>query len=464
MKRQTKTLLILAIVLVLIAGGYFLLRAMNAKEEQSQETEENILLAAQSLTALDVTREDETLRFVKEGDVWSYAPDASFPLDAEAFAEVTAALEKVVSKRVVEETPDDLSRYGLDTPTAVLKTTSQDGGTATLKLGAANDDAWGYYVMVGDDPAVYLVSKTDCKALDFKLYDVLKQDVPPTIISTSINLMRIRNGENTTSLYYNEDSSDKVYSFSFTWFLDEALSRAADATKAGLIADEVCALDFESCVNYSASGEALAPYGLAEPAGEALIRYEASTTDGGLEKKEFTLYWGDRFEQEGQEYVYCRMSDSNMVFTELVSDLNQLLESSEQDCLPTEICAVRIATIDEVEITVDGTKTKGSAKRDEEDNTTYYINGEEADKQAFVAMYTLLTNLHQESTAKEPAAGEQVILQIRFLRNTQTFQDLTLKVFTYDENFYRVEFNGRGDQLINRRQIDKFITALNGLL
>ena len=82
MTKQTKTLTVLAAVLVVCGGAYAALRVWNDRQAQMDDTVYVTQLS--DLTGLSLTNGQGELSFTKAEDAWQYDGDASFPAGQEA--------------------------------------------------------------------------------------------------------------------------------------------------------------------------------------------------------------------------------------------------------------------------------------------------------------------------------------------------------------------------------------------
>jgi hypothetical protein len=87
---------------------------------------------------------------------------------AENFKNVTAS-------RLVEETAQDLSQYGLDQPSNIITVTDLDQNTISFEIGNQNEIAGGYYIKMETDDTVYLVNSFPA-AFSYSLEDLLKTE------------------------------------------------------------------------------------------------------------------------------------------------------------------------------------------------------------------------------------------------------------------------------------------------
>ena len=99
-------------------------------------------------------------------------------VDNIAYTFASLSAERVIE----EETPEDLSIYGLDNPQAVGKATLKDGSEKILYLGNETPKGNTYYLMVEGDPRVYEVWMNHGQHLLYTLADVRDKSLTRLIL------------------------------------------------------------------------------------------------------------------------------------------------------------------------------------------------------------------------------------------------------------------------------------------
>ena len=160
MKKQKKQLIALCILLLICIVAWVGLTKWNKSQEQKKQEEEE----ASKVTVTDVNTEDvnafsyqynnETLSFVKEDDTWYYEADKSISLDQDTMETLIATTAQLTAEQEVKDY-EDLSEYGLETPSNTITLTTGDG-TTTLLIGNKNDMLSQYYVKTDQSDSIYL--------------------------------------------------------------------------------------------------------------------------------------------------------------------------------------------------------------------------------------------------------------------------------------------------------------------
>lgn len=164
MKKQKKQLIALCILLLICIVAWVGLTKWNKSQEQKKQEEEE----ASKVMVTDITTEDinafsyqynnETLSFVKEDDTWYYEADKSVSLDQNTMETLVATAAQLTAEQKIKDY-EDLSEYGLETPSNTITLTTGDG-TTTLLIGNKNDMLSQYYVKTDQSDSIYLAAST----------------------------------------------------------------------------------------------------------------------------------------------------------------------------------------------------------------------------------------------------------------------------------------------------------------
>ncbi len=96
----------------------------------------------------------------KGNTVYSYdaSPDpGKFEYDTSKFRSMLYTISSISAVKVVEEDAKDISIYGLDEPTATIKTYYSDGSEVDIIIGSMAPVDENYYCMTSDSKAVYTI-------------------------------------------------------------------------------------------------------------------------------------------------------------------------------------------------------------------------------------------------------------------------------------------------------------------
>ena len=296
MKRHTRLL-----VLLLLAA---LLTGCGSKAQQPKEADAAVqtALPPEGITALTLSDDTQVLRFRRDGDIWYWQDDETFPLDQAA---MPALLEAAAAMTAAPSVPagDDLSAYGLDDTKTSLSVTA-DGETLTFTRGdqAASGD---WYLCCTEDGTVRTVSDDAVKVfqlLDGSIYDMAVLPTLPAITMDTLYTAAITGAGGVQINLRVVDGVRKVG------------SRDVTAETAALM-DELSQLAVTACVDYDPAEGAAAVCGLDAP--EAVLTLTYANAVGTEETLTVTVGLpigdGGRYVTLGGDATIYRMEETSLV-------------------------------------------------------------------------------------------------------------------------------------------------------
>lgn len=115
--------------------------------------------------------ETTVLEIPKENEFRLMAP-AVFPVDKEAAQSFLGAVAEVSPDKVVEEKPSSVEEFGLQKPATVIRVTTRDGKTRTVKLGDEAPVGGGVFAAAEGDSKVFLLASWTKGNIDKKAADL----------------------------------------------------------------------------------------------------------------------------------------------------------------------------------------------------------------------------------------------------------------------------------------------------
>ena len=282
-RKKKKTIILLVMILLLIVANGAA-SAWNDKSEKKKEKEAEAskiyLTDAGDITAYSYSDGNQNMSFTKADDTWEYDEDNEIPVNQDTVQSTADAIRQMEAVRELEN-PDQLSDYGLDKPSYTIQFQDNDGVTTEILIG--NGAGENYYATVGDSGKVYTISSDFQNYLQFDLTNLVQYDTVPSIGSGNLKSVTIT-----------ENGTDTVYE---------------DDDQVGELAGGFGTLSLTDCVNYHASTEDLAEYGLDE--GQR-ITAKAIYTDSSDKEQTFTVYLGKT--DDAGENRYIMVDGSDMVY------------------------------------------------------------------------------------------------------------------------------------------------------
>ncbi len=489
--KKAKNLIILASVLVILLAVYLVYSAINADggEESGESTTAYPLetIDPSKLVGVDIEitkdsthkQEESESEESTQGDggdgektttslsfalnenatAWLWSEDGEVPLDNSAFANMVSTLSGFSSPYKLENvTNDSLSEYGLTEPYLRVTFTFSDGSRREVKIGAFNPFNEMYYFCDLVSPStVYMVDESVVSAFDIDVYDLLKYDETPTISSTKITKVTfITDGVTRVYTYYPSGKSED-YTDKYLWYLsiDGSKEAAVDASVAESLTKLAGGITFEDCATLNYKKDNTLGFGGGD---RVIIDYKKvdkvtdSTTSVETEvtvDATYTLYLG-KSSEDGDIYAHTDSSVLGYVLGESAT-WSKLRAGSLAGILPDELWLPDYERISSMTfVTESGTKKVIVNNKNGE--ITYSLDGGEIDGEAFIALQKLLEQTTQTSNTAylegDPENEKKAIfsMAVQFTDG----KSLTMTAEGYTENYVRVSFGDRNDQLITK--------------
>lgn len=173
MRKQVRQLIGLALVCVILVGGYLLLRSYNDKEAALPDEEEGTMLrgyAEEEIIGISYNYENTNFSFAKGEDAWYSVSDPDLSLKQYPFSIMTSYLAKLRVKESLGEVTD-LSMYGLSEP-AMKVHFETEKESCTVLIGDENRIAGGWYISIEGEEGVYLAPDQFATVFYYNLEDL----------------------------------------------------------------------------------------------------------------------------------------------------------------------------------------------------------------------------------------------------------------------------------------------------
>lgn len=443
--KRSKTLIVLVIVLAALIAGIFIVKAAEKHIDEINKVDEIILSEPEAeLNSFTVNRGDASLTLVKVDDVWYDSEDPAFPVDAEAVSGFLDNFAEVHASFVIEDI-DSYSPYGLDKPECTIVFNSENGDT-TLKLGGFSTMDSKRYVSV-DDGRAFLIDEDLMDCVTTNRDDFIHRDKIPEL--NYVNEIRFSAADRDFTVRHDEEGS-YCYSDAYNYYLvsGESMLPLSDSAVETLFWN-VSSVGLTDYVSYTASTENLSEYRLDKPDVSVTV---CGTVDGDgdvSEEAEYTVNFGCIVNKgagengEDTEDVYCRLGDSEMIYS-VSSSLYDAIAGAEYNTLrPAELFAVDWENVKSLVFKLENTSYTAvpgpsTAEDAEEDETAWFINDEEVAFEAVISAINALSVSEYESSA---ASGLQE-LYLSVILNTKPATALTVNIYRHDGDTCAVSFNG----------------------
>ena len=487
MKNKTVKMVLAVVVLGVCCGAYAGVKTYVAHQEQKESEEDSeesttvFTASTDNIKSLDFMVDDTETTFEKDDDSWVKKDETDFPVNQTTLDSAASAIASVDSDRVLEDV-DDLSEYGLDSPSntikIVTKSDEEDGDdiTTTLYVGDENSSTSQYYVRKDDDEkTVYLVDSSCVEPFTKTLYDYAQMEDFPAISSTDTITKISVDGDSSYELKKDADTS--VWSVSANGEEDKA-----DSATVSSLVSSFGSMAYNSMADYKCEDKS--KYGLDKPYSTITVDYqeEAETSDDNAETsdsetpdsaettemvdKQLTILVGNEADDSNR---YVMVNDSNEVYTMSEETLSALTDKTEEDFWDMTVSYVSVNSLASLKVNYQGTDYKVNASRetstDEDGNdtetVTYKLDGADLDETTFTTFYNKLINMAAQKrlTEKYDPDGDAEL--------TVTFTEedgdtLEVSYYSYDTNYYAAVVDNKV-YLVNKMNVKELFTAFESV-
>lgn len=330
MKKQTRTLVVLAALVVVCLGGYFALKGWNQAQEEAEHT---YLAQIADVNHITFDKDGLELAFTWDGtDTWTYDGDGAFPVDGDDLDAIVQLFESLEAQKVIDE-PEELSSYGLDEPQRTV-TAESESGSVTILLGDTVD-SYTYAMVEGEEGRVYTIPSDLFDQTDCTLLQLGEPEQLPSLKEENVEAVTLTKGEQTVSLTKtartetietgeNDEEGNPVTEevTEYTWYLD-GTELPQDSQAVDDLLSALAQLSFTECLAYQSAQEELEAMGLA---GTDTLTLNVTYGDGQTLKLLCGILTG-----EESESVYAMEEGSDMVHALSNSTADNLASLLEAD-------------------------------------------------------------------------------------------------------------------------------------
>lgn len=496
MKKSTK--LVSAVVVLAVLGGVYVgLNTYVSKEEKTKSSSEEesktevFSVKTDDIKSLEFIVDKKEVTFEKKDDSWVKKDETAFPVNQTTLDSAASAIKKVEADRVLEDV-EDLTEYGLDSPSNTVTVDTADG-TTKLNIGDENTSTNQYYISKDDDDStVYVVAADTVSPFMNSLYDYAQGEDFPTIDSSTVKKVQV--SEDKDSYVLEENSDGATWDVSGDGSSDK---ESADTTAAGNVTSGLGSFAFDQFVNYNA--EDLSEYGLDKPYATITVDYQeevkndstdstesgendstasesnsessdTTDTDSSSEDadsktttvdKQLVIYVGDEA-GDGSRYVTV---DNKQIYTMSTDTLSAVIDKTPSDLWSLIVNYLSVKNLDQLQVTYGGATNTVNVSREtskdddgnDKETTTYQLDGKEIESTTFTTFYNKLINMAGQkrlTDAYTPATDPEMTAVFTDSDKNQT----TVTFYTYDTNYYAAVV---GDKvfLVNKMTVKEMFNA-----
>ena len=512
MKNKTVKMVLAVVVLGVCCGAYACVKTYVAHQEQKESEEDSeesttvFTASTDNIKSLDFMVDDTKTTFEKDDDSWVKKDETDFPVNQTTLDSAASAIASVDSDRVLEDV-DDLSEYGLDSPSntikIVTKSDEEDGDdiTTTLYVGDENSSTSQYYVRKDDDEkTVYLIDSSCVEPFTKSLNDYAQMDDFPAISNTDTITKISVDGDNSYELSKDEDTS--------TWSVkgSEDEEKADSATVSSLVSS-FGSMAYSSLADYKCDDKS--KYGLDKPYATITVDYQEEVADDDTQDnttapseaadedassaeensddakqdtesddedsseeetkmadKQLTILVGNKTDDSNR---YVMVNDSNEVYTMSTDSLSALTDKSEEDFWDMTVSYVSLNSLGSLKVNYQGSDYKVNVSREtstdddgnDTETVTYKLNGSDLDETTFTTFYNKLINMTAQKrlTDKYEPDGDAELTAIFTEEDGDTQK---VAYYSYDTNYYAAVVDNKV-YLVNKMNVKELFTAFESV-
>ena len=504
MKKSTK-LVSAVVVLAVLGGTYVGLNTYVSKEEKTESSSEEesktevFSVKTDDIKSLEFIVDKKETTFEKKDDSWVKKDETAFPVNQTTLDSAASAIEKVEADRVLKKV-DDLTEYGLDSPSNTVTVDTSDG-TTKFNIGDENTSTNQYYISKDDDDStVYVVAADTVTPFMKSLYDYAQGEDFPTIDSSTVKKVQV--SEDKDSYVLEENSDGAIWDVSSDGSSDK---ETADTTAAGNVTSGLGNFAYDQFVNYNA--EDLSQYGLDKPYATITVDYQEEVEDTSLDSsesdstasesdsedtegdeadstdasddssssedtktttvdKQLVIYVGDEA-GDGSRYVTV---DNKQIYTMSTDTLSAVIDKTPSDLWSLIVNYLSVKNLDQLQVTYGGATNTVNVSREtskdddgnDKETTTYQLDGKEIESTTFTTFYNKLINMAGQkrlTDAYTPATDPEMTAVFTDSDKNQT----TVTFYTYDTNYYAAVV-GNKVFLVNKMTVKEMFNAYETLI
>ena len=501
MKKSTK-LVSAVVVLAVLGGTYVGLNTYVSKEEKTESSSEEesktevFSVKTDDIKSLEFIVDKKETTFEKKDDSWVKKDETAFPVNQTTLDSAASAIEKVEADRVLKKV-DDLTEYGLDSPSNTVTVDTSDG-TTKFNIGDENTSTNQYYISKDDDDStVYVVAADTVTPFMKSLYDYAQGEDFPTIDSSTVKKVQV--SEDKDSYVLEENSDGATWDVSGDGSSDK---ESADTTAAGNVTSGLGSFAFDQFVNYNA--EDISQYGLDKPYATITVDYQEEVEDDSTDStesgendstasesdsensdttdtdsssededsktttvdKQLVIYVGDEA-GDGSRYVTV---DNKQIYTMSTDTLSAVIDKTPSDLWSLIVNYLSVKNLDQLQVTYGGATNTVNVSREtskdddgnDKETTTYQLDGKEIESTTFTTFYNKLINMAGQkrlTDAYTPATDPEMTAVFTDSDKNQT----TVTFYTYDTNYYAAVV-GNKVFLVNKMTVKEMFNAYETLI
>ncbi|MBE6937408.1 MAG: DUF4340 domain-containing protein [Ruminococcaceae bacterium] len=482
MKPWVKILILVAALAVCVAGCFIVVDIVKNNDDTPEIDTDTVIVGGfdNDIQSITYTYQGNTAEFKLVNYSWVNPADEEMPLRQEDLDDLAKLLrDGAKSVRMVDDTGSLVKSegFGLDQPALSIR--ASDGTVAkTVYIGDFNSAFDAYYANIEGSAEVHLIAADIPEAFMKDIFALaVEAEAYPEISYEDVIRISLFDGADRREMAYSEGGSEELYSDYYTWFEQDASGEynALRTSAMTVLCEELVSFDEIACVAYASDGETLAAYGLDKDFRGFKIGYIGEIdveNDVGVETQEAELELEVKFSRaDGEGNCYMIWEGNPTVYRVSAEKADAVMGALTADLTPDEVCAISLDSVESFNVVYNGAEINvvrtqstiaGTNGAEATVTNIFTANGMVVDATSVNNFYDGLLALTVEGRAEAGTweDGAEPHMTVTFSRNTENFTEMTLYVYEYNVNFYRISFNGVDDMLVSIRDIDNMGDAI----
>lgn len=170
--------LLLLLVAALGLGAYIYFVESEREPAGTETKEKAFTIEASAIEELEVrATSSETATVRKTGETWALTAPIATAADDAAVQAILSGLTGIEIERVLDDSPESLTPFGLEVPRIAVTFRSTDGASHRLRLGNKTPTSSGLYAMVDDSPRLLLIPAFHEETFNKTPFELRNRDV-----------------------------------------------------------------------------------------------------------------------------------------------------------------------------------------------------------------------------------------------------------------------------------------------
>lgn len=347
------------------------------------------------------------------------------------------ALFTATMSQIIEDGADNLSLYGLQSPSTTVDISYSDGSSATYLVGSDAPDGTNYYAYNPQTKEVGLITKNALARVVIGKEEFVDKTLVPTKEDDTITVSKAVLGgtlrpEPIVIEAYSEQEIAAAAENSLVpsgYKITAPKQRDADTSRTTVITDEQWGLQAAAVAYLAPTEEQLLQTGLAEPFSTLSLTFDGQTVELSLGNKN----------DDGQ--YYCMTSRNNAILL-VAPDNVGWAELKEFDVYYKLVVVPNIKTVAALTVEFDGKQHRYVLTHDEDNNLTVTTGGKEINDEVFRSFYQLVLSAKGEYETGEIPEGTPVQMKFTYEYLDKSQPNTVIELFSISDRRSAIRHNG----------------------